>query len=88
MQDASLLRLALTKHFGSAGSAHYIKIGDGRLCMQWPHAIVLLDNAVQVTHSGSAHYIKRGDGRLCMQWPHAIVEAEPTAQLTHNSSYN
>ena len=38
MQDATLLRLALTKQFGSAGSAHYIKIGDGRLCMQWPHA--------------------------------------------------
>ena len=38
MHDATLLRLALTKQFGSAGSAHYIKIGDGMLCMQWPHA--------------------------------------------------
>ena len=40
MQYATLLRLALTKQFGLAVSAHYIKIGDGRLCMQWPHAIV------------------------------------------------
>ena len=40
MQMPLLLRLALTKPIGSAGSAHYIKIGDGRLCMQWPHAIV------------------------------------------------
>ena len=40
MQDATVLRLALTKQFGSAGPGHYIKIGDGRLCMQWPHAIV------------------------------------------------
>ena len=40
MQDAALLLLALTYKCGSAGSAHYIKIGDGRLCMQWPHASV------------------------------------------------
>ena len=40
MQDATVLRLALTKQFGSTGPGHYIKIGDGRLCMQWPHAIV------------------------------------------------
>ena len=37
MHAATLLRLALTKEFGSA---HYIKIGDGRLCMQLPHSIV------------------------------------------------
>ena len=40
MQDTTLLLLALTYKCGSAGSAHCIKIGDGRLCMQWPHAIV------------------------------------------------
>ena len=68
------LRVALTKQFGSAGSALYIKIGDGRLCMQWPHAIVLLDNIVRVIQCGSAHYIKIGDGRLCMQWPRVGVE--------------
>ena len=47
MQDATLIRLAFTKQFGSAESAHYIKIGDGRLSMQWPHAIVA---------TGGAHY--------------------------------
>ena len=26
---------SVDKQFGSVGSAHYIKIGDGRLCMQW-----------------------------------------------------
>ena len=55
MQDATLLRLALTKQFGLAGSAHYIKIGDGRLCMQWPHAIV-----------GAEPIIFNRDGRLRM----------------------
>ena len=40
MQDATLLRLALINQCGSAESAHYIKIGDGRWCMQWHHAIV------------------------------------------------
>ena len=35
-----LLRLALTKQFGSAGSANYIKIGNGSWPMQWPHAIM------------------------------------------------
>ena len=53
--DATLLRLALTKQFGSAGSAHYIKIGDGRLCMQWPHAIV-----------GAEPIIFNREGRLLM----------------------
>ena len=55
MHDATLLRLALTKQFGSAVSAHYIKIGDGRLCMQWPHAIV-----------GAEPIILNRDGRLRM----------------------
>ena len=31
---AAVLRLAMTKQFGSAVSAHYIKIGDGRLSTQ------------------------------------------------------
>ena len=44
MHDATLLQLALTKQFGPTGSAHYNKIRDGRLCRQWPHAIVLVDN--------------------------------------------
>ena len=55
MQYATVLRLALTTQFGSAGSAHYIKIGDGRLCVQWPHAIV-----------GAATIIFNRDGRLRM----------------------
>ena len=46
------LLLALTKQFGSA---HYIKIADGRLCMQWPHAIV-----------GAEPIIFNRDGRLRM----------------------
>ena len=78
-----LLRVALTKQVGSAVPALYTKIGDGRLCMQWPHAI---DNTVRVIQRGSAHCIKIGDGRLCMQWPRGIVGAEPTGQITHNSS--
>ena len=52
MHAPTLLRLALTKQFGSA---HYIKIGDGRLCMQWPHAIV-----------GAEPIIFNMDGRLRM----------------------
>ena len=55
LHDATLLRLALTRQFGSAVSAHYIKIGDGRLCMQWPHAIV-----------GMEPIILKRDGRLRM----------------------
>ena len=50
MHAATLLRLALTKQFGSA---NYIKIGDGRLCMQWHHAIV-----------GAEPIIFNRDGRL------------------------
>ena len=46
MQDATVLRLALTTQFDSAGSAHYIKIGDGRFCVQWPHAIVGADTII------------------------------------------
>ena len=53
MHEATLLRLLLMKKIGSAGSAHYIKIG--RLCMQWPHAIV-----------GAAPIIFNRDGRLRM----------------------
>ena len=30
----------------SAGSAHYIKIGDGRLSMQWSHVIVAAGGSV------------------------------------------
>ena len=55
MQDVTLLRLALTKQFVSVGSAHYIKTGDGRLCMQWAHAIV-----------GAEPIIYNRDGRLRM----------------------
>ena len=39
MQDAATATASVEKQFVSAGSAHYIKIGDGRFCMQWPHAM-------------------------------------------------
>ena len=45
-----LLRQALIKQFESA---HYIKIGDGRLCMQWAHAIVGAEPTGQLTHNSS-----------------------------------
>ena len=35
------------------GSAHHIMIGDGRLCMQWLHAIVKAEPTGQLTHNSS-----------------------------------
>ena len=47
MQDAMVLRLALT-NIGSAGSANYIKIGDGKVV----HAVS------SCNCGGRAHYIE------------------------------
>ena len=47
MQDAMVLRLALT-NIGSAGSANYIKIGDGKVV----HAVS------SCNCGGGAHYIE------------------------------
>ena len=39
MQDATAYAVTASVD-KKCGSAHYIKMGDGRLYMQWPHAIV------------------------------------------------
>ena len=70
MHDRYAATAIVDKQFGSVGSGHYIKIGDGRLCMQWPHAIV-----------GAEPIIFNREGRLRMLRANSLTTLVYTIQL-------